>query len=232
MEKRKKALGPYLFGAMYQQNPYTIETGEFRQDWYKYRTWDDVVKMFTRKFATIDTALGKKRVRRMSGEEGSGTPDYTGVARNYVDIGNNWNLKCRRYEINSAGLIDLIFTLHDEGMEIIGIEEGAYLAAVEPFIKVRMQKEEKYPNVVMLKHHETMKETRIRGLIPKYSAGEVFHIVGECEDLESEERRFPRSSHDDCMDAAAYQLQVAEKPVVSDIGSANDGGIYGGQNFS
>lgn len=228
-ERRRKALGPYLFAAMYQQNPYGIETKEFREDWYKYRLWGDVAKLTTRKFATIDTALGKKRAKRVSTEEGGGTPDYTGVTRNYVDLGNNWNIKCRRYEINSKELIDLIFTLHEEGMEKIGIEEGAYIAAIEPFLKIEMQKRGKYPNMVTLKHHETMKETRIRGTIPKYACGEVYHIVGECDDLESEQRRFPHSAHDDCMDSEAYQLQVAEKPVEDELGE--DGGVYATQNF-
>lgn len=227
LEKRKKALGPYLFGAMYQQNPYGIETKEFRDDWYKYRTWGEVQGMVTRKFATIDTALGKKRAKRISSEEGKNTPDYTGVTRNYVDLANCWNIKCRRYEINSAELLDLVFTLHDEGFEVIGIEEGAYEAAIEPFLKIRSQKEEKYPNVVRLKHQETMKETRIRGLIPKYSCGEVYHIVGECDDLESEQRRFPRSAKDDCMDSEAYQVQIAEKPTLEERDD-DGGGLYGG----
>lgn len=212
LERTKKALGPYLFAAMYQQKPYSIETQEIRTDWIKSRLWDEVRGMATRKFATIDTALGKKRQKRVRTEEGGGDPDYTGVCRNYVDLGNNWNLKVRRYEINSKELVDLIFELHSEGFEIIGIEEGAYEAAVKPFLEDEMKKRGIYPNVVTLKHHETMKETRIRGIIPKYAVGEVYHIVGECEDLEGEIRRFPRGKHDDCLDATAYQLQIAERP--------------------
>lgn len=212
LNRIKKALGPYLFSAMYQQNPYSVDTQEFREDWKKYRLSSEVDALQTRKFATIDTALGKKRAVKLRTEDAGGDPDYTGVARNYVDLGNNWNLKVRRYEINSAGLVELIFTLHAEGFEAIGIEEGAYEAAVRPFIEEEMRNRGKYPNIVGLKHHQTMKETRIRGLIPRYAAGQVYHIVGECDDLEAEQRRFPRSKHDDCMDAAAYQLQIAEAP--------------------
>jgi phage terminase large subunit-like protein len=228
LERVRKALGPYLFAAMYQQNPYAIETKEFRDDWIKKRLWGDVQNLVTRKFATIDTALGKKRHRSASAEEHGNTPDYTGVTRNYVDLGGNWNLKSKRYEINSAQLIDLIFELHDEGFEVIGIEEGAYIAAIEPFLQKEMQKRGKYPNIVTLKHNQTMKETRIRGLIARYSANEVYHIVGECEDLEGEMTRFPHGAHDDCLDATAYQPQIAERPVLDEEGG---GGVYNGTNY-
>ena len=212
-EKRRKTVGPYLWSAMYQQHPYSVDTQELRDDWIKKRLWEEVKQMKTRKFATIDTALGKKRAKKVRTGDESNDPDYTGVTRNYVDLGNNWNIKSRRYEINSKGLIELIFTLHSEGFEAIGIEEGAFISAVEPFLKDEIKKRGIYPNVVTLKHHETMKETRIRGLIPKYSVGEVYHIVGECDDLEGEMRKFPRGKHDDCLDATAYQLQIAERPV-------------------
>jgi phage terminase large subunit-like protein len=57
-----------------------------------------------------------------------------------------------------------------------------------------------------------MKETKIRGLIPRYEAGDIFHITGFCDDVEQELMRFPNSEHDDCADSLAYQLQIAEKP--------------------
>lgn len=219
----KKTLGPYLWSALYQQNPITNLTQEFRDDWFKQRNWSAVERLITRKFVTIDTALGKKRTIRQSQVETKSSPDYTGVTRNYVDLGNNWNIKSKRYEINSAGLVDLIFDLHLEGFEVIGIEETAYTEAIEPFLKAEMNKRGLYPNVQPLKHGGTMKESRIRGLIPKYSCGEVYHIIGECEDLEKELRRFPKGAHDDCMDSEAYQIQIAERPVAEDKEAA---GLY------
>lgn len=212
----RKTLGPYLWSALYQQNPVTNLTQEFRDDWMKSRTWSEVQSFVLRKYASIDTALGKKRTVRMSQVETKASPDYTGVVRNYVDTGNNWNIKARRYEINSKGLLDLIFELHKEGFESIGIEETSYTEAIEPFLKDEMIKRGQYPNVVPLKHGGTMKESRIRGLIPKYAVGEIYHIVGECEDLEGEERRFPKGAHDDCLDALAYQFQIAVKPVIEE----------------
>lgn len=199
--RHKATLGSYEFSALYQQNPIDEENQEFKRSWIQYRTADEVSKMKTRKFATIDSALSKKA-----------ESDFTGVTRNYVNDLNEWNLKCQRYRISSKQLIDLIFTLHDEGMEAIGIEEGAYLSAVEPFLKDEMEKRGKYPNMVTLKHGGTMKETRIRGLIPRYENKKIFHIDQSCSDLEEEYFRFPKAVHDDCLDATAYQNQIASPP--------------------
>lgn len=205
--KKKSAIGPYEWSSLYQQTPVDEESQEFKREWFKYRTWEEVQRLVTRKFATIDTALSKHA-----------DSDSTGVTRNYVDVDNRWNIRSTRYRINSKGLVDLIFLLHEEGMEIIGIEEGAYTSAVEPFLQEEMRKRNKFPNVVMLKHGGVMKETRIRGLIPRYETGAVFHIVGECVDLEEEALSFPKAVHDDCIDSEAYQLQIAEPPYPEENG--------------
>lgn len=197
----KAALGSYEWSALYQQNPIDEDSQEFKKDWLQYRTWDEVQKMQCRKFATIDPAGSKKK-----------TSDNTGVTRNYVNAFNEWNIKSKRYRINSKGIIDLIFTLHSEGFEQIAIEEGVFTDAIEPFLKDKMDELNIYPNVIPLKHRGIMKETRIRGLIPRYENKKVFHIVGECEDLEEEYLRFPKSAFDDCLDTTAYQNQVAVPP--------------------
>jgi phage terminase large subunit-like protein len=60
-----------------------------------------------------------------------------------------------------------------------------------------------------LKHNQQAKETRIRGLIPRYESKSIFHIEGECGDLEEELLTFPKGIHDDVIDSLAYQLQIA-----------------------
>ena len=197
----RAAIGSYEWSALYQQNPIDVESQEFKKDWLRYRTWSEIAKLPLRKFATIDPAGSKKK-----------ESDNTGVTRNYVTLQNEWNIKSRRYRINAKGIIDLIFQLHDEGMEKIGIEEGVYSDAIEPFLKEKMDELNIYPNVVPLKHRGIMKETRIRGLIPRYENSKIFHIEGECLDLEEEYLRFPKCAHDDCLDTTAYQNQIALPP--------------------
>lgn len=210
---KKNNIGPYEWSALYQQQPIDEGSQEFKKEWFQYKTFDEVQRLNTRKFATIDTALSK-----------GAKSDSTGVTRNYVDIDNNWNLRCSRYRINSKDLVDLIFILHDEGFESIGIEEGAYKEAVQPFLEEEMRKRNKFPNVVTLKHGGVMKETRIRGLIPRYETKHIFHIYGECSDLEEELLTFPKGVHDDCPDSTAYQLQIAQPPFPEGDGDFN---MYG-----
>lgn len=198
---KKNSMGSYEWSALYQQNPIDEENQEFKKEWLQYRTWEEVEKMVTRKFATIDPAGSKKK-----------TSDSTGVTRNYVNDLNEWHFKSKKYRINSKGIMNLIFELHDEGFEQIGIEEGVYSEAIEPFFKDKCEEKNSYPNVIPLKHAGTMKETRIRGLIPRYESKKVFHIGNTCTDLEEEYERFPKASHDDCLDASAYQNQIASPP--------------------
>ena len=199
LEDKKIQLGSEVFSREMLNEPIDESTQVFFRKNFKYITHEEVEKKRTRKFATIDTALSKGK-----------KDDFTGVTRNYVDEANNWNLSSKRYRIDPKELINLIFKLHDEDFEAIGIEETAYTEAIEPFFLDECEKRNKYPNVVKLKHGGIMKETRIRGLIPRYEAGKIFHIQNECNDLEIELLRFPKSTHDDCADATQYQNKIAE----------------------
>ncbi len=204
LEDIKSSLGPYEFSALYQQRPVDDENREFKREWIKYRKQEEVNTFVTRKFATIDTALRTKD-----------TSDYTGVTRNYVDTKNDWHLRASRYRLNSKGVLDLIFMLHNEGFEEIGVEEGAFTYVVEPFLVDEMKIRGVFPRITPLKHNQTMKEVRIRGLIPRYSVGKIYHIVGEVADLEEEMLVFPKGANDDVIDSAAYQIQIAKPPVIA-----------------
>lgn len=204
LEDKKRQLGSQVFNAEMMNMPIDEETQEFHKQNFKYKTWEQVLGQVVRKFATIDSALTK-----------NAKSDFTGITKNYVNENNDWHFAARRYKINSKELINLIFQLHDDGFEVIGIEEGAFTEAVEPFFKDECKLRNKYPNVVLLKHGGTMKETRIRGLIPRYEKGVIYHILGECDDLEEELLTFPKAIHDDVMDSAQYQNKVAEPPYKS-----------------
>jgi phage terminase large subunit-like protein len=201
LEDIKATLGPYEWGALYQARPVDDANRKFKKEWFHYRTMKDLEKMRLRKFATIDPNLKK-----------SDESDYCGVSRIYVNDRAEWHVRSNRYRVDSSEVINLIFLLHDEGMEKIGVEEGAFSYVVEPFLKEEMRKRGKFPNVVPLKHGGRMKETRIEGLVPWYNNGNIWHIVGECEELEEELLVFPRGVHDDCADSLAYAIAIVEKP--------------------
>lgn len=197
----ENTLGPYEWAALYMASPITSENQEFKEQWIKNRSWTEVEALDTRKFATIDPG----------GKEAEN--DYTGIVRNYVDKENKWNLKAMRVHFDSKELTNYIFTLHDEGFEKIGIEETVYLKALKPFLDDECAKRDKFPTIVPLKHNKIQKEVRIRGLIPRYASGGIYHIEGECRDLEKEMFVFPKGAFDDTIDSLAMMLEVAEAPV-------------------
>jgi hypothetical protein len=204
LESTKADIGFYEFNSQYQQNPVTRETQIFKPEMFKYITWDDLKKKSTNCYITIDTQGTSKKVKQSSKN------DFTGITINWVDSDNRWHLKSWRKKLQESELFDLIFDLHTVYKPIaIGIEKTMFVDAIQPFLTVEMGKRNIFPNVVELEHGGTNKESRIKWLEPRYERGYIYHIEGMCKDLEAELLRFPASKHDDTMDSAAYQTQIA-----------------------
>ena len=197
----KKDLGSYEWSALYQQQPVDEESQEFTKEMFKERNWNEIEKLNTRNFLTIDSAVSQKA-----------SADFTGFCDNRVDDQNFWNLRAWRKKITPKELIDTLFRLHGENnYEKIGIEKTIFTTAVKPFLDDEMRKRDKMLPVVELEHKQINKQIRIRGLLPRYESGSVFHVKDECRDLEEELLRFPKARNDDVSDATAYQLQIAEQ---------------------
>ncbi len=202
LETKKKLLGYQSYNREMLNIPLTDEEKEFKKEWIRTITRQEIDAKNTRKFLTIDTALSEKT-----------SADFTGFCENYVDSENFWNLSAYQMKLNPKDLIDYIFTLQDKrGFELIGIEKTAYTIGLKPSIDEECRKRGRFLPIVELSHNQIAKETRIRGLIPRYSNISVRHIEGECKDLEEQLDSFPRCIHDDVLDAVAYQLNIAQKP--------------------
>lgn len=198
----KNTIGNYDWNALYQQTPIATEDQEFKPEYYQYRNWSDVYSLKTKRFLTIDTAVSEKA-----------SADYTGYCLNYVDQNNKWNLKAWKAKESPTQLIDNIFALWEKHrLDAIGIEKTIFLQTIKPFLEEEMRVRNKFPYIVELSHNQQQKELRIRGLIPRYESHSIFHIRGECKDLEAEQTVFPKGAHDDVLDATAYQSQIANAP--------------------
>lgn len=199
---RKRDVGPYDWSALYQQDPVDVESQEFKREWFKYRSMEEIDRLTTRRFITIDPASAMRD-----------KSDFIGIVVNCVDRENKWNFISYKVKMNSADLISFMFKLNnDYKPEAFGIEEGVYQQVLKPFLDDEMKKRNKFFTIITLKHQQQNKHLRIRGLIPRYSSGSIFHIEGMCGDLEGELVRFPKAINDDVADAGAYQLQMA-KPI-------------------
>jgi len=202
LEEIKNAIGPYDFTALYMGSPISSETQEFKPEWIKKIPDLQVQMMNTRKFLTIDTAMSKKS-----------SADYTGFCDNSVSSDNYWYLKAWRQRLSPEELIDQLFTLHfTNRYEAIGIEKTTFTEGLRPYLDAEQRRRNHFLPIVELKHNQTAKEIRIRGLIPRYASGSIIHIEGACNDLEEELRSFPMSRFDDVSDATAYMLQLADSP--------------------
>lgn len=207
LERTKGIVGVRDWAALYQQTPILSENQEFKEGMFKYRTETEIRKLKTREFLTIDTAISKAT-----------SSDYTAFCDNSVDQENNWNLDAWRVRVGPKDLIDTLFTLYARRKyEKIGIEKGIYLLALKPFLDDEMRKRNVFLPIVELDHKQIAKETRIRGLLPRYESGSIYHLEGGCKDLEAEALAFPMGAHDDTIDALAYQLQIAEAPAIRDF---------------
>ena len=213
----KRVIGSYDWASLYQQDPIDPELQEFKQEWFRSRSWEEVEKLNTRNFLTVDTAISQKA-----------SADYTAMVMNFVDTENKWNIRTWRGRISPGFLINMLFDLQKQyNFEKIGIEKGIYLDSIKEFLEEEMRKRNIFLRIEELFHQNTKKEIRIRGLIPRYENNSVYHIEGQTKDLEDELIRFPKSTHDDLSDALAYQLQIAERPYADDfVPGSQDFGLY------
>jgi len=200
--QKKNVLGSFYFSALYQGQPISSENQEFRKEFFKYIDFDEVTKISTRRFMTIDTAISKKA-----------SGDDTGITLNFVNKENHWHFMTWKLKVSPQELMDFIFQKWEQyRVEQIGIEKTIYLQAVKPFFDEEMRKRNKFPYVTELQHNQINKEVRIRGLLPYYESGSIFHIRGHCDGLEEQLLTFPKGRRDDVIDSAAYQTQIVKKP--------------------
>lgn len=201
LEEIKNTIGPYDWSSLYQGNPVVSERQEFKPEWKKTIPEAQVAMLNTNRFLTIDTAISKKS-----------SADYTGFCDNRIDKQNFWYFKAWRMRLGAEELVDALFSLHKVNHYTgIGIEKTVYLDGLKPYLDMEQRRRNMFLPIVELKHNQLAKEIRIRGLIPHYAAGQIFHIQGECKDLEEEQLNFPVGLHDDVLDAAAYQTQITSE---------------------
>lgn len=190
--------------------PIDFTKQEFKKEMFKYITWEELRQKRTVLYITIDSGGSSKETQRKK----LGEVDDTGVVFNWVDEFGNWHIKSYGKKMDAKEIMELLFA-HNLGyhnLEYQGIEQTMFVEAIKPFYDEAKKQRGQYPKVKMLMAGGRNKENRIRGVIPRYEAGTIYHIVGENEQLEEQLLRFPRSKHDDVSDALGYQNDIAQIP--------------------
>ncbi len=201
-----------IFMAEYMNDPITDENREFKRAYFKYY---DEVPAELRITITVDLAISKKT-----------HADYTVIYVQGTDSENNrYCLEYTRQRMDPYETSEELFRLVDKWKPVtVGIEKVAYQEAFSYILKNEMRKRNKFfiTEEISTRQDKTQK---IRGLVPMYRAGAMYHRA-EMFELEEELLRFPKGVHDDIIDAQAMQQELTlpgETDYVPDIKYAKDG---------
>jgi predicted phage terminase large subunit-like protein len=121
-----------------------------------------------------------------------------------------------RDRLDGREIVDLILSLERAWRpEAIGIEEMQVSKAIGPFLREEMVSTGIYPSIIMLKHGGKDKIARARSIQARMRAHAVkFNVGADWYPIFEEECcTFPRSKHDDQVDAFAYLGMMLDKLV-------------------
>lgn len=200
------------FSAQYLNNPIPKGQSIFKYDFKPYEE-TDVRGWEFNTFITIDPTFYDPRTMR------SKRLDYCGVVVNKVNYMNDWYIVDLINErFSPSELIELMFELDSKYKpKTIGIEATNWQRILGYQAREKMREKNHFLPITELKHSGVLaksKTDRIQGLEPRYASGSIYHNPNarHIVTLEDQLRRFPKSKHDDLMDALASQLEVAFPP--------------------
>lgn len=181
----------------YMNDPISMEDAKFKREHFHYYHLDDLRGLPLNKYLLIDPAFETKK-----------DSDNTAMVSIGIDDENNvWILDVLKGKFHPKQTIELMFSLYEKHHYLgIGIEDITFGKTLQYHLNDEMKQRKKWLPIIKLKPGERSKDARIMGLQPLYEAGKVFH----CKDgrgiqyLEEELLRYPRSAHDDIIDALAY----------------------------
>lgn len=189
----------------------------FKREWFMPITWDALIQKRLAAYVTIDTPSQKEGQVDVNG-------DFVGICVNWVDREGKWHLKSWREKLGPTAIIEKMFGIYAFLMQAgtppikMAWEDTAFTRGLEPMLRHEQRMRSIFLPLMWLKHEGRSKEDRIRtGLLYRYETRSIYHLQGECKDLENELVRFPDAEHDDTSDATAYQSDIArpagtEKP--------------------
>jgi len=216
LEELRVLEGPSHWSSQYMLEPVLDEDAIFKYD-FKYYEEEDLKGVEVLTFMTVDPAISASK-----------DADKTAFVVISVDKENNWyirDIRTGRYGVME--LIRELFYMDEKWKPIsIGIEVVAYQKALSTFIQEEVKRGRKAPLPIKELKPETSRTTglsepkqyRIQSLEPRYASGKIYHLktLRETADLEDQLRRFPRTPHDDIIDALAYMEQLAFQPRIKD----------------
>lgn len=199
LQETRKIMGSYLYANQYLNEVIPDDEKRFKKEWL---TYIEEIPENTYKFAFIDPAIGQKDHN-----------DYTGIAIVEVDSSGTWYLRlAARYRFTPTEIIQKLFELQEAfHLNAIGIEIVAYQEALLYMLDEESKRRKTILPVKDIRRTRVSKETRILGLVPRFEWKRI-QIARGMIDFEDEFATFPRSSHDDILDAVASLEELVYYP--------------------
>ena len=237
LDEQRASQDSYIFSCQYLNNPVPREDAVFK--WDEYREWtgrfdnrkiiinelrkyigetkfnvtEENTAALLNVFMTIDPATSLKE-----------HADYTAIVVCGVDNKNRiFVIDYVNKRLSGQTFWDEIFRMQElYRPNRLGIETTAFQKSLEINFKDEMTRRNVFFHFDELKP-DMDKFRRIKQLQPRYEAGQIF-IRDKMPDLKYQMVNFPRTPHDDIVDALSYQLQIIyqkrehkEKTIKQDI---------------
>lgn len=184
------------------------EDAVFRAEYFRYYNPTGFSHSGMSIYTTVDWAYSEKS-----------TSDFRVILTAGVNKDNHWfilDVKYGRWNVDT--MVDKLFeTVQKYKPIFVGIEQGAYKAAIQPFIVKEMPKRNIY-FVIKELYADRKKTLRIHQIQPRFVAGTVWFPQNAdwLDEMENELLAFTMSGtgslHDDLIDAMAYLEQIALAP--------------------
>jgi len=202
----ENTLGIYEWSALYQQTPISSEFMEFKKSYFRYWEYTNIRRKRFQIDITIDPAISKKKE----------ACDTAIVAKGKTEDEPEWYiLDYIVGKLDPGAIFKATAKMYNElernypNVSInVWIETIGYQEALRYIFDEEMKKINQYFNVYEYRDSAD-KQTRIRGLIPLYKMGLVYHRPGMPE-LEKELMAFPKGKTVDLPDALAFHLKLTK----------------------
>lgn len=198
LERIRKAVGPRVWNALYQQNP-TPDTGDyFTTSMFQYYNPAALDRSALKYYQAWDLAIGQ-----------NDRNDFTvGVTVGVDRLDNMYVVGVERGKWTGMQIVEKILDSYELWRpSVVGIERGHIELAIGPFLEKRQKERRLYEMFVQdLKTGRRDKEARARAIQGRMQQGKVFFPKDSDfgSTLISELLKFPNGEHDDQVDALAW----------------------------
>lgn len=200
LESLKREKDIWEFSGQYLNDPVDEDAVEFKRSWFNEFVMDESLSRRLEKGRTILSVDPAFRLKQ--------TNDFSGLVVTKTSTDNLvYVFEAQKIKVNAKDLVDRIFVLAQRYQpDKVLVETVSAQVLLLELLKQEMRKRDVFFTIEEVKPSTTeTKAARIRGLVPQYANGRIFHSHG-LKDLEAELIEFPRGVHDDVIDALSYQI--------------------------